>query len=445
MSVRPVSGALRPYAFPPVRRWTLANGMGVAFAALPGAALARVLAVVDGGALADPLTACGAQAFIADAVLEGTATRDADAFVAASEGIGAAFDAGVDWDAAYIGSTMLREHLGAALILLADALRAPRFAGPEMTRLADEHRAARMQAEAEPRTIADERMQALLFPGERAGAPLGGTTAQLDAVRALDLAATHAAHYAPARTTLVVVGDLDAAAVEAQVAAAFGAWEAPTTTGRVPLPQGTSTARRIVVVDRARAAQTELRAGVIGVPRRHPDYLALVVANAILGGLFGSRLNLNLRERNAFTYGARSAIDWRRGATGWTLSTAVQTDVTGAACREMLAEVDALRAAAPSADEVEAATAYLAGVFPIRYETVDAVASALAASVVLDLEADYFDTYRDRVRAIRPADVHRVVRTHLTAEAMVCVAVGDAAAIVPLLERDARVSVVRDA
>jgi zinc protease len=151
--------------------------------------------------------------------------------------------------------------------------------------------------------------------------------------------------------------------------------------------------------------------------------------NAILGGLFSSRINLNLREAHAYTYGAFSGFDWRRGAGPFVVSTAVRSDVTAAAAREALLEIDRMRAEAVKPEELSLATSYLDGVFPIRYETTGAIAQALAALVAYDLPADYFDTYRDRVRAVAAADVRRAAEQYLRPEELQILAVGDPAVV----------------
>ena len=191
----------------------------------------------------------------------------------------------------------------------------------------------------------------------------------------------------------------------------------------------TAVRKRVVIVEKADAPQSELRVGHVGVPRSHPDYLAIVVMNAILGGLFSSRINLNLREKQAFTYGASSGFDWRRGAGPFVVSTAVKSEVTARAVEEILREIDGLRSAPPDPAEVALATDYLAGVFPIRYESTSAVAGALAGATMFGLPDDWFARYRDRIRAITPTAVHAAARAHLDPERLMVLAVGDASVI----------------
>jgi zinc protease len=154
-----------------------------------------------------------------------------------------------------------------------------------------------------------------------------------------------------------------------------------------------------------------------------------MVMNAVLGGLFSSRINLNLRERNAFTYGARSAFDWRRGSGPFVVSTAVRSDVTDAAAREIIGEITKLREETIGDGELSLATAYLDGVFPIRYETTNAVADAIAVAEMYNLGEDYYDRYRERVRAVTVADIRLAAETHLHPDELLVLAVGDAHAI----------------
>jgi zinc protease len=183
------------------------------------------------------------------------------------------------------------------------------------------------------------------------------------------------------------------------------------------------------LVHKSDAPQSEVRVGHVAIPRFHPDYFPVVVMNAILGGLFSSRLNLNLREQHAYTYGAHSAFDWRRAASPFEVSTAVETAVTADALREIVHEFTRIRETAVSEAELSLAVSYLVGVFPIRFETTAEVAGGLANVEIFRLPSNYFDTYRERVAAVTAADVLRVAQTHLDPARLQVVVVGNADAI----------------
>jgi zinc protease len=207
---------------------------------------------------------------------------------------------------------------------------------------------------------------------------------------------------------------------------AFDDWtgSAPRRAPRADKPARSTRATHLVI--KPDAPQSELRVGHVGVPRTHPDYFSIVVMNAILGGLFNSRINLNLREAHAYTYGAFSGFDWRRDAGPFVVSTAVRTDVTAEAIAEIITEIDRMRSTPVSDQELSLATSYLDGVFPIRYETTAAVAAALANQVIFELPDDYFDAYRAHIRAVTVKSVHDAAQHHLSPDRLQAVIVGDA-------------------
>ena len=188
------------------------------------------------------------------------------------------------------------------------------------------------------------------------------------------------------------------------------------------------------LVDKPDAPQSELRLGHVGLPRRHPDYFPVTVMNALLGGLFNSRINLNLRERHGYTYGAFSHFDWRRAAGPFVVSTAVANDVTHLAAQQALLEVERFGDITVDTRELTLATDYLDGVFPIRFETTAAIAGALGGLVSYGLPEDYYDSYRANVRAVTPDDVRRVAREHLQSARLQLVVVGAADAVREPLE-----------
>src|SRR5206468_719789 len=196
------------------------------------------------------------------------------------------------------------------------------------------------------------------------------------------------------------------------VAEAFQQWE----TGSAVREQLIATARTrqksIQIVNKHDAPQSELRVGHVGLPRKNPDFFPTLVMNAVLGGLFGSRINLNLREVHGYTYGASSFYDWRRGPGPFVVSTAVQSEVTTPALREILFEIARIRDEKISEEELSLARDYLDGVFPIRYETTGTIASALATLVIYDLPRDYYDTYRKQIRGVSADAVLQAARAN---------------------------------
>jgi zinc protease len=321
-------------------------------------------------------------------------------------------------------------------MLLGEVLTSPSFAEKDVERLKAERLSDLMQQQVEPRGLADDKFSEFLFvPESRYAISAGGNMASVRTLDSAQLRALHALRYVPGATTIVFAGDVTAERAVQLAERAFGGWRGAAATEVRVNDRTRSAGRQVHVVNKAGAPQSELRVGHAGVPRSHPEYFPIVVMNALLGGLFSSRINLNLRERNAYTYGARSTFEWRRGAGPFVVSTAVKTEVSDAATREILIEIGKMREERVSADELSLATAYLDGVFPIRYETTNAVAQAIAIAQVYGLGDDYYSRYRERIRAITADDVLRAAQTFLHPDQLLVLAVGDASAIREPMER----------
>ena len=427
---RPTPGSPRDYQFPRFERGTLKNGMRLVVAPITKLPIVTVTVLVDAGAVCDPADHAGLARLTAKLLLEGSTSSDGTGLIDRFERLGASVEAHADWDAAIITVTTLTDKLGAAFALLGELLRVPAFHQREVDRLKAERLAELLQLRAEPRGLADELFSRFLYdPSSRYARPDGGDEASVSAVTREDALAFYRMRYTPASMTMIVAGDVTFDAVEGPANGVFGDWSggAP---GRVTSTDAPAARGRAVhLVTKADAPQSELRVGHVGLPRHHPDYFPAVIMNAVLGGLFSSRINLNLREAHGYTYGAHSYFDWRRQRGPWVVSTAVQSEVTDAAAREILNEIDRIRSAPISRDELTLATSYLDGVFPIRYETTTAIAAALGTLVVYDLPDDWYDDYRDRVRAVTTEDVLTAAQRHLRPDALQMLVLGNAASV----------------
>ena len=433
---RPSPTEPRSYHFPAFERRTLTNGMRLVVAPVSKLPLVSITAVIDAGASVEREGQDGVAALTAQLLLEGAAGLDGAALTDRFERIGTSVDAHADWDSATVSLTVLAEQLPSALALIRDLLRAPEFPQREVARLKDERLAELLQLRAEPRALADEQFsRAVYAPTARYATLAGGSAASVRALTAEVVRGFYAERYRPSTTTLVFAGDIGVERAAELAGALFGDWRGEVGPS-IQRPIDASPIMRLVrVVAKADASQSEVRVGHVGLPRRHPDYFETTVMNAVLGGLFSSRINLNLREKHGYTYGAFSAFEWRRAAGPFVVQTAVKSDVTGASVREILYEIERMRSEEISTDELTLATSYLDGVFPIRYETTSAIATALSNLVIHDLPERFYDDYRQRVRGVTTADVLRAAQRHLHPDRLRIVVVGDPTVIAtPLAE-----------
>ena len=183
---------------------------------------------------------------------------------------------------------------------------------------------------------------------------------------------------------------------------------------------------RLAVLHRAGAAQSELRIGHVAVPRSTPDFHALLVLNLILGGQFVSRINMNLRGDKGYTYGVRTAFDFRRGPGPFVLQASVQLDATAAAAAEALREIDEIRGARPvTAAELETGRAALTRGYPRSFETAEQISRSAAQLALYDLPDDYYTTFVPRVLALDPEAITAAAARHLDPSRLVAVIVGD--------------------
>jgi zinc protease len=427
---RPAPGKPRPYQFPRFERRSLPNGLRLIVAPIPKLPLASITMLVDAGAVSDPPGRSGLAQLTAKLLLEGTTAPDGTAITDRFERLGASIESHADWDVASVTVTTLTDKLRESFALLGEVLREPAFNQREVERLKAERQASLLQLRAEPRGLADELFSRFLYQSSsRYAQPDGGDEATVASLTRDEVARFYQKRYSPTSMTLVVAGDVQPDDLERIAGDVFGDWSGGVTASASASDEPARRTRAVHIVNKPDAPQSELRIGHVGLPRRHPDYFPAVIMNAVLGGLFSSRINLNLREAHGYTYGASSYFDWRRQKGPWLVATAVASEVTHAAAAEVLKEIDRFRSEPISEDELSLATSYLDGVFPIRFETTSAIAGALMAMVVYDLPDDWYDEYRSRVRAVTAADVLNAAERHLHPDALQMVVVGNAAAV----------------
>jgi predicted Zn-dependent peptidase len=426
VTTRPVPGDPRRYEFPHTVRTALANGLQVVVTPMPGRELVSASLVIRNGAADEPTGRGGATVLAARGLTEGTAAYDAIALSDAAERLGASLHAEAGWDATSAGLDVPASRLAPAMELLADVVLRPSFPESEMHRLREERLTDLLQARADPRRRAEEAfVSAIYAPSSPYRRPAGGLAETVETLEPSDLRAVHDQAFYPSRAALIVVGDLEPPAVIGIAESLFGAWNGSAAeTG--PIDDTSAVAERFVrVVHRPGAVQTEIRIGHPGLARRHPDFHAVSVMSMILGGLFNSRLNRNLREEKGYTYGASAGFDLRRARGPFSARAAVNTEATVPALREFFAELERIRDTPVTEDELRAARDFLVGVFPLRFETPGPVAGSLAGLFVHDLPHDELARYREAVEAVSVADVQRVAQEQIHLDRAAVVLVGD--------------------
>jgi zinc protease len=428
----PAPGPLPALKLPPVEKRTLSNGLQVWIMGVHKVPTVHLELAIRAGVAADPPGKFGLASLTADMLDEGAGTRNALQIADAVDFLGAELSANGAVDASYVDLHVPVARLAAALAVMADVVARPTFPAAELNRLRDERLASLLETEDDPEQLIQAAFPRLVFGAKhRYGTTEMGTAASLKAITTADLKAFHAAQYRPSNATLVVAGDVIADTIVPQLEKALAGWQgAPGATPAVAENSPQLTSRKVFLIDKPDAAQSQIRIGWIGVARSTPDYFALRVLNTILGGAFTSRLNNNLREVHGYAYGASSRFEMPLSAGPFYAAAGVQTDKTAEALKEFFNELDGIHQPVPAA-ELDKAKNYLALQMPRTFETTRGTANALAQVYLYDLPADYYATYAARVRAVTAADVKRVADKYIQPDKFAVVIVGDRKVIEP--------------
>jgi zinc protease len=385
-----------------------------------------VRALVRSGADHDLAPTAGLASITADLLDEGAGSRDAIQLAEDVGTLGGSLGTGADWDASYLSLDVLSRNAEAALEIFGDVTARPTLPEDGLERVRAERLNDLLQQRNEPSAIAGKRFANLLYGSGAYGNSVGGNPDSVARIRHEDVQNFYRTHFIPNHSSVVVSGDIRAGEAVTLVERALGAWErGPEPPRPTVLPRAIE-ASRIYVIDRPQAVQSEIRVGHIGVARSTEDYFAISVMNAIFGGVFNSRINLNLREKHGYTYGARSQFAFRRQAGPFVIAAPVRNEVTRESVEQMLAELRRIRTGDIEDRELDDTKSYLMGVFPATVQTASDIAGRLIDMELYGLPENYFDHYRENIGAITRDDVTRVANKYLDPDRVLIVVVGNA-------------------
>jgi zinc protease len=413
--------------FPPYAVRTLGNGLQVIAVSHHEQPAVSLRLIVRAGGSQDPVDKPGVATLAAALLDQGTTTKTAEQIATAIDSIGGVMRTGAGNDLSSIDAVVMKDSLDVALDLVSDVARNPAFAQEELERQRQQILSGLQVSYDDPNYLAGVVFDRLVYGFHPYGRPNAGTPQSIATITRDDLTAFHKAWFGANNAILAIVGDVMPEEAFAGAERAFGAW------GRAP--QGTpkpidppSPTRRVIIVDRPGAVQTEIRVGNVALPRKHPDYLALDLAMKILGGEGGNRLHRVLRSERGLTYGASADINAWKDAGDVVADTDTRSESTGEALRLIVDELWRLQRERVSQRELADAQAYLTGSFPLTIETPGAIALQVLNAVIYGLDLNELQTFRERVNAVTPDDIQRVARAYLKPDRLSIVLVGDASA-----------------
>jgi zinc protease len=432
---QPKPGPAKPLQLTTPTTATLPNGLTLILSEKHDVPIVAANLVFRGGSDSNPLDKPGLANFASAMLDEGTSTRNALAIADQLAQLGASLGTGSSMDSMTVSARSLSKNFPATLDLLADVALRPSFPADEIERQRAQRLGQLVQQRDNPAALVGTvAMQAVYGTNHPYGFAEIGTEASVKAMTRADMQAFWKERFVPNNAALVVAGDITMPELRAMAEKAFGAWERGSPS-RSQIGAPSMTPARVVIVDKPGSPQTQLRVAGIGAERSSPDFRPLQVMNMALGGLFSSRINMNLREKNGYTYGASSQFTFRRAPGPFQVGAGVRTDVTAPAVGEVFKEVLRMAQGPMTPDELQRAKDSMSNSLPGAFESSANAVNNFSNVFVYDLGLDYYSRYAAQVNAVTVEQTSAVARKYLVTDKMVVIAVGDRSKIeVPLRE-----------
>ena len=425
----PAPGPARALHLPVPEEFKLSNGLTVLFDERPGLPLVAASLVVRRGSGANPLDRPGLASFTTRMLQQGTAKRSALEIADRAADLGTNVGTRASMDSSRIGSESLTRNFPDVLELMSDMVLHPSFPQKEIDRVKSERSAALVQEQDEPFAVATRVYSAALYGSKYTyGYPDIGTSDSLKVISREDLEKFWKANYSPDDSAIIVTGNIKRDELKALLEKQFGGWKA----GAAPEMNRGTAARsdaKLILVNRPDAPQTTLLFFSMGPARSTPDYPTLEVMNAELGGLFSSRINMNLREEHGYTYGAGSFFSYHIAPGPFIAYSDVRTDVTAPATTEVFKELKRMRDTPMSAEELKLAKDSITQSLPGRFEHGSEAAATFAEIYVYGLPLDYFSLLPEKINSVTAEQAQAAAQKYIQLDQITVLAVGDRAKI----------------
>jgi zinc protease len=427
---RPTGKAAPIVKLPEIQKAKLDNGLQVWLVERHSMPTVAFNLVIQSGSDHDPLLMPGLASMTADVIDEGTKRRDALKISEEIESIGASFNVNSNSDGTFISLNCLAKYVPKGLDVFTDVVVNPTFPQKEFDRLQKQRLTSLLQQKDQAVMIANNAFSRILYGTDHPyGNNQSGTESSVKALTTNDMVKFYQTYYRPNNATLIIVGDLKMSDVLPLLEKSLADWK-PAEIPAFTIPQAPSIERRkIYLIDKPGAAQSEIRIGYPALARSTPDYFPVQIMNRMLGGQFMSRINLNLREKHGFTYGARSGFSFQKGAGPFTASAGVHTAKSDSSVQEFLYEIKLMQEKGMTADELDFVKKGMIGGFALSFETSSQVAGGLQSIVLYGLPDDYFNNYLQNIEKVSLQDVQNASQKYLDISKMAVLVVGDVAKI----------------
>ncbi|MBN1164753.1 MAG: insulinase family protein [Candidatus Krumholzibacteriota bacterium] len=414
---RLLSAAPKDVKLPPYQEYTLENGLKIFIVETREVPLVTMRLLIPAGSAQDISGREGIANLTANTLMKGAAGLGAEEISEAIEGVGGSLQVGSGRDATYVNGSFMARDFSRGLDFLAKVVIKPDFPEEEFTREKGIVKAELLSVKEEPSALASREFVRRLLGEHPYRNPVDGYPGSVESITRDDLVRFHRDFYRPRGSVLAIVGDIKAGKVLPQVKKKLGSWKDGGTDvsspGRVTAVQFPG--RKLVVIDKPDATQSQIRIGNIGVSRKTPDHFPLLVANNILGGGFTSRLMNEIRVNRGLSYTARSRMQRYLQGGYFSVLTFTKNETLRETIDVALAELDRIRTEKVGTEELEGAKMYLSGLFPFDLETNDDLAEWFTDLSFYGLDKDVVEKYRSEIDKITSEDVQRVANKYFHA------------------------------
>jgi zinc protease len=432
---RPSSSGEINFILPAVQTYQLNNGLKVYFGEKTDLPLVRINFLVNSGSRFDPENLKGLSNLLAMCIDEGAGKYDALQLADEFEMLGAQFSISSDPDVTFLSLQVLRENITPAIKLLSSVITEPHLNENDLSREKRKVLARLEQVKAEPDYVAEISFEYFLFGSDSPYAfPVLGLEPTVQNIEINSVRNLYQKNFSSFNSSVVVVGDINLKSLRVDLNDTFGNWDVKTT-AEESLLNLTKPQRKIFVINKKDAVQTEIRTGHLSSKRSEKDFFQKQIMNLALGGQFSSRLNLNLREKNGYTYGIHSRFNYLKEAGYFAVSTSVDVENTTNALREIYNEINKIKDGITE-DELMFSKSSLTKRFPANFETYRQIASNISSKIINNLPDNYFETYIERVNSVSLNDVNKIAIDCIHPEELITVLVGDSNKILAQINGD---------
>ena len=428
------------FHLPKINKFKLANGTDVVFVRKENLPIIQLNILIDTGGKFDPENKKGLAYLTSRVIDEGAGKYTSLELDNEIESLGSVFDISCDHDSFMLSMLSLKENFERSMELLSDVVLRPHFTDEDFLREKKETINKIIQLKDDPSYIASTAFEKVIYGNTPYSFPIMGDEDQIASISNDDIKDYYKTHFTADASTFIVVGNIEQQELTDVLNKKFGGWRS-NGKNKLDIQFPEHEERTFYFIHKTGAAQSELRVGHISTGRNTEDFFAKTIMNTILGGQFSSRINLNLRENKGFTYGARSSFDFNKVKGYFEISTAVQSENTGAALTEIIKEIDLIKADIKQS-ELDFARSYLIKRYPALFETYSQVARNLNTMIIYSLADNYFDKYIEQIENASLEQVKAAAINNIFENKLNILVVGDRDIIKKQLEEIAGKTVI---